>query len=124
MSQERSNQGNTFININGDFYEQSGNFGSGHSEIKGEAELGGVINEGAQNSKNIPSWIFQEQKQEKIESQFGKLKSEDQKYNGSLVRIDLNFFNCFQSKQQKKQLIGLLLNISFGELEENYNAQF
>ena len=122
----KQTQGNKYITVHGDYYEQSGNLGAGHvseSEIKEKVKLGGVINEAEQHPKTTQGETGQERKQEKRVSRFGKLKSEDQKYDGSLVCIGLNFFNYSQPNQQTQQPTGLLLDISFGEVEENYIEQ-
>ena len=74
------------------------------------SKLGTIAEELLANNERNMLW-FSEQ------SQLGKLKSEDQKYDGSLVRIQLNFFNY---SQQNQKLTDLLLDISFGEVEENY----
>ncbi len=111
------------ITVHGNYYKQSGNIGAGHvseSKFEKQAMLGGVINEAEQHPKTTQGETGQERKQEKSVSRFGKLKSEDQKYDGSLVRIGLNFFNYSQPNQQTQQPTGLLLDISFGEVEENY----
>ena len=50
------------IIVKGNYYEQSGNLGTGHvseSEIKGEAKLGGIINKREENTKTAPQEIDQ-----------------------------------------------------------------
>lgn len=120
----------------GNKYEQSGSSGIGHmsgGEIKEGASVAGVIydidadtvnliqqsSNSGQNppEKSPPIASNQRDKQQaKNKSNLGKVVSSEHKYDGRLVLTELRF--CDDSEVCKTEQVGIILNISFGEVEE------
>lgn len=60
----------------------------------------------------------QKQKLKREFIRIGKLTL-TQEYNSNLIRFVIDFFDCYAEKQIQEQ-IGIVLDISFGEIEEKY----
>ena len=121
----------------GNKYEQTGSSGISHmsgGEIKGRASVAGVIlnidadtvnliqqssNSGQNPPEKSPPIASNQiaHKQAKSKSNLGKVVSSDHKYDGRLVLTDLRF--CDDSEVCKTKKISIILNISFGEVEED-----
>ncbi|MFB2971554.1 hypothetical protein ACE1CD_21530 [Aerosakkonema sp. BLCC-F183] len=131
--------------IEGNCYKQNGKFGIGGmsgGEIKDGAKVAGTINEapssisahtvnienlnisGSPPVQQIPqlsssSNNFVKEAQEKFKETLGVVVSQEHKYNGELVSVELQFSEDIETI--KNNDVFVKLSIAFGEAEENFS---